>query len=304
LTLSTLPAEDLRKRLRSSGLRLRLGPIVASIRSPFRAIADSVAQHYAAHEVVDVNDFADFDVSVDAPFGLRRYVKSQAVFAVEGRIPFRPLPAAQAFPLLEWGLNWCISANCHQFLMIHAAVVERKGHALVLPAPPGSGKSTLCAGLVAHGWRLLSDELALIDRESGRLIPIPRPISLKNDSIATIARFWHDAVIGAPVHDTIKGTVAHVTPPPASVRSSDEPAEPAWIVLPRFRGGASQALTELSRAAAFMRLVESAFNYSILGRDAFEMLGNVVAHCACFEFVYGGDLSAAVRCFDDIATNG
>jgi predicted ATPase len=30
---------------------------------------------------------------------------------------------------------------------------------VILPAPPGSGKSTLCAALVTRGWRLLSDEL-------------------------------------------------------------------------------------------------------------------------------------------------
>jgi predicted ATPase len=33
-------------------------------------------------------------------------------------------------------------------------VVERDGHALILPAMPGSGKSTLTAALVQRGWRL------------------------------------------------------------------------------------------------------------------------------------------------------
>jgi hypothetical protein len=42
-------------------------------------------------------------------------------------------------------------------------VLERGGRALLLPAPSGSGKSTLCAGLAFNGWRLLSDELALLD---------------------------------------------------------------------------------------------------------------------------------------------
>ena len=66
-----------------------------------------------------------------------------------------------------------------RYLIIHAAVVERNGFALLLPAPPGSGKSTLCAGLIHHGWRLLSDELALIDPETATLQAIPRPVSLK-----------------------------------------------------------------------------------------------------------------------------
>ena len=104
---------------------------------------------------------------------------------------FNPLPAEQAFPLLEWGLNWCVATQCHQYLILHAAVLERGGRALIMPAPPGSGKSTLCAALVARGWRLFSDELALIEIGGGQIVPLPRPISLKNESIdRIISGFW------------------------------------------------------------------------------------------------------------------
>lgn len=258
-----------------------------------------MALHYGEHEVVEDDEFADFHVRVDAPFGVRRIVRRQAVFDFDGQVPFKPLPAAHGFALLEWGLNWCVSAHCHQFLMIHAAVVERGGRALVLPAPPGSGKSTLCAALVGRGWRLLSDELALVDLERVELVPIPRPISLKNDSIAAIGRFWPAASIGEPVYETVKGTIAHVAPPPPSVRSSGETARPAWIVLPQFRAGDELSLVPLSRAATFMQLVEAAFNYSVLGHRGFQVLASLVSSCACFRFNYGGDLGAAVRCFDE-----
>ena len=301
MIVESLPAGELRRRLRSSGLRLRLGPLVATIRSPFMSVATSVALHYRAHEIAGDDEFSDFDVDVDPPPGLRRYVKPQAVFGFEGQKPFRPLPAAQAFPLLEWGLNWCVSVHCHQFMMIHAAVVERGGRALLMPAPPGSGKSTLCAALVARGWRLLSDELALIDRESLRLVPLPRPISLKNASIEAIAKFWPEAAIGAPVRDTAKGTVAHASPPASSVRSGSRMADPAWIALPQFRAGDELALAPLSRAATFMQVVEAAFNYSVLGREGFEIVASLVDRCACFRFTYGGDLAAAVACFDELA---
>jgi hypothetical protein len=47
----------------------------------------------------------------------------------------------QTYPMFEWGLNWCIASHAHSFLVIHATVVERGGRAMVLPAPPGSGKA-------------------------------------------------------------------------------------------------------------------------------------------------------------------
>ena len=228
-------------------------------------------------------------------------MKPQALFDFAGDRPFLPLPAAQAFPLLEWGLNWCVSAHCHQYLVVHAAVVERGGRALLLPAPPGSGKSTLCAALVARGWRLLSDELALIDRDTGRLVPLPRAISLKNESIPIIARFWPDAVMGAVVHDTVKGSVVHVRPPADSVRLSHVSAAPGLIVLPSYRNGDTTQLVPLSKAEAFMRLVDSAFNYSMHGRAGFQLLADLVGASACFRFTYAGALDEAVAAFDGLA---
>jgi len=301
LIVSALPDGELRRRLGGSGLRLRLGPVVANVNSAFESVASAIALHYAEHEVVPDADFADFHVAVDPVGGLRRWIRPQAYFRFDANPPFNPLAANQAFPLLEWGLNWCISAHCHQFLIIHAAVVERGGHALVMPAPPGSGKSTLCAALVARGWRLLTDELALIDVETRRIRPLPRPISLKNASIRLIAEFWRDVPMSSVVHDTLKGSVAHARPPAASVQAADQTALPGWIVLPTFRAAEPMSLTPLSRSTAFMRLVESAFNYSVLGLRGFDILADVVAASDCYEFRYGGQLDDAVAAFDALA---
>jgi hypothetical protein len=300
LTVADLPAGALHRHLRGPGLRLRIGPIVAEIRSPFNAVESAIALHYCAHAVVTPAEFADFHLSVGPPFGIRRWIKPQGLFRFDGNVTFLPLPATQSFALLEWALNWCVSSHCHQYLVVHSAVLERGGRALVLPAPGGSGKSTLCAALVARGWRLLSDELALIDLDGARLIPLPRPISLKNESIAAIARFWHDAPMSPVVHDTLKGSVAHVQPPAGSVRLGDQPAAPGFIVTPLYRKGAAAELQPLSRCEAFMRLVDSAFNYSIHGRAGFDALANLVAASRCFEFIYGGDLDGATRAFDEL----
>ena len=186
--------------------------------------------------------------------------------------------------MLEWGLNWCVSAHCHQYLIFHAAVVEKSGRALILPAPPGSGKSTLCAGLVNRGWRLLSDELTLIDIASCRVVPLPRPVSLKNASIDVIRAFAPTAAIGPPVHDTTKGSVAHMRAPTDSVRRAAETARPGWIVLPSYRAGVGSRLTPLSKARGLMQMADNAFNYSVHGRRGFELLARFVDACGCYEF--------------------
>ena len=301
MIVAELKDRELADLLAGPGLRLRTGPVVTRIQSHLPEVARGVALHYAAHPVERPEGFADFHVRIAPPRNLRRWLRPQVLFQFDGAPPFLPLPADQAFPILEWGLNWCVSAHYHRHFILHAAVVERSGGALLLPAPPGSGKSTLCAGLLSRGWRLLSDELALIDPATGDVVPLPRPVSLKNASIEVIARFAPGAVLGPTVRDTLKGSVAHMTPPVDSVRRASEPARPRWVVLPRYEAGAVLRLEPLPRGRAFMQLVDSAFNYHLYGREGFEVLARMVETCACYQLAYG-DLEDAVRACADLAT--
>ena len=255
---------------------------------------------YGEFPVAPAEEFADFDVRVAPPASLRRWFRPQVFFYFDDRASFRPLPAAQAYPMLEWGLNWCIAAHAHQFLIVHAAVIEKGGRAVLLPAPPGSGKSTLCAGLVSRGWRLLSDELTLVDPATGMAHGMARPINLKNASIDVIQAFWPDAEMTAPVHDTAKGTVALVRPPVESVRRVGETALPRWIVFPRWVADAPAEFKALSKARTCLTLAEQAFNYDIHGQRGFETVADLVDRCDCFDFSYG-HLDDAVRAFDDLA---
>ncbi len=296
MNVSDLAAGELAARLAGDGLRLRTGPVVSRIRSPLPRVVDGIGLHYAHHRIEADDAFADFHVGVERPRGLRRWMKPQVVFSFDGMVPFTPLPGDQEFPMLEWGLNWCVSSHCHQFLILHAAVLERGGRALLMPAPSGSGKSTLCAGLALRGWRLLSDELALIDIASGLVQPLPRPISLKNASIELIRGFAPEASFSPTVRDTVKGSVAHVRPPADSVRRGDEAALPAWVVLPRYEASAAPSLQPIGRAEAFMQLAENGFNYHLHGRTGFEALARLVDGCASFRFSYSR-LDDAVRLF-------
>lgn len=265
--------------------RLRLGPFSAVVKTRLADVQAGIEALYAQYPEPAADAFVDFDVSVRRR-RLGRWFAPQVVFGFEGDEPFNPLPGEQGFPMLEWGLNWCVYGLCHQHLTLHAAVLERNGRALIIPAPSGSGKSTLCAGLLFRGWRLLSDELTLICPRAGDIVPMPRPVSLKNDSIEVIRRFAPEVVFGSIVHDTTKGVVGHFRAPHDAVRAAEVRAQPAWIVFPRFMPELPARLVALERSRAFMRLVENAFNYDIFGAQGFELLGSVVDRSLCFSFDY------------------
>jgi len=71
--------------------------------------------------------------------------------------------------------------------------------------------------------------------------------------------------------------------------------------MPRYEAGATATLTTLSKARAFMEMVNGGFNYSVHGRKGFEALARVVDLCECHTFAYG-DLEEAATLFDALAT--
>lgn len=301
MKLLQMSSSDLRQQLAGAGIWMRTGPFSLRIRSRIPSVAQGLADLYGQFEVRNAREaFADFHVSLDTPSLLRRWVRPQVDFRFDDQLPFKPLPYDQAYPMLEWGLNWCVSMHAHQYLIIHAAVVEKNGYAAILPAPPGSGKSTLTAGLVLSGWRLLSDELTLIDRVTGLIQPLPRPVSLKNQSIPVIQAFSAEAFINRPSHDTAKGTVAHLRPPKESVRRQHEPAQPAWVIFPQWQASAPTDLTPRSRAQTLMFLAQNAFNYSHLGADGFRVGTRLIDQVGCYDFRYS-QLDEAVAAFDRLA---
>jgi HprK-related kinase A len=300
LKVGELSRAELTRRLQGNGLRLRNGPAVVCVTSRLPEVRNGIALHYAGHEVPPDDRFTDFHVGIDRPAGLRRWFRPQIQFTLDGERPFAPLPGDQGFPMFEWGMNWCLSMHMHRFLIIHAAVIERGGRAMILPAPPGSGKSTLCAGLVWRGWRLLSDELTLIDPLTGRITPVARPVSLKNASIDVIRQFAPQARFGPVVPETVKGSIGHFSPPPGTLENSLTTALPGWVVLPRFVAGAPTQLTPLSRARAVMALADNAFNYNVHGANGFHTLTNLVGRSDCFEFSYSR-LDEAVALFAQLA---
>lgn len=302
MKLAALSLAELQTRLSSGRLCLRTGPFALRLHSRLPHVAEAVGLLYAEHPLLDEGGFFDFHPRVDAQPGLRRWLRPQAQFELDGHRPFSPMALAQAAPMLEWGLNWCVTEHAHQYIVIHAAVVERGGRAALLPAPPGSGKSTLCAALVNRGWRLLSDELALIDPARGLFQPLARPVSLKNRSIEVIRSFAPEARFSAVVHDTLKGSVAHMKPPAESVRRDQEPARLGWIVFPRYQAGAPLQARALPRARGFMQLLEHAFNYHLHGSRGFECLADMVAPAQALDFSYS-QLDEAMHFFEGLATD-
>lgn len=267
---------------------MRLGTSLPELVDPFALL-------YADFPLDDDDGLADFDARVEPVPRWRRPLRAAASAVIDGRAAFDPFLRAQALPMFEWTMNWCVFTRPNQYLLLHSAVVERHGSGLLLSGEPGAGKSTLAAALTFGGWRLLSDEVGMIPPGRRELLPLPRPVGLKNQSIEIVRTAYPEAILGPSTVETRKGTVAHLRPTTESVARAAESATPKWIVFPKFVAGVTPEVRPVSRADALLRLAEQSFNYSVLGLTGFNALADVVDGCSCFDIRFG-TLDDALAC--------
>lgn len=297
MRLSELSYQQLERNL-AQGLGLVTGPFQFHITSSQRRVAEGLHTLYADFEIGEF-DYYDYHIRLSLPRGFRRWVRPQIFFWLDDFSPFKPLPANHDFAQLEWGMNWCIAGHAHHYLMLHAAVLEKNGQAVILPGDPGAGKSTLAALLSLSGWRLLSDEITLIDRVDGMVVPLSRPVSLKNASIDVVRTFSPDAVIGESALDTHKGTVAHLKPAKESVMRAADKAIPCHIVFPCWRATAKAHASKRDKADAFIHVANHAFNYNLLGNLGFTLIAQLLDKCDCRNFEYS-QIGDAIAFFEEL----
>ena len=283
-----------------NGLCIKIGPFVIRLRTQEKSFLRTFALLYQDFQIAE-NEFADFNIQMRRPSAYRRWVKAQILFCVDGVIPFEPFPLDHAMPLFEWGLNWCIGRQAHQYLMLHSGVVEKQGQAIILPALPGSGKSTLSSALGLSGWRFFSDEFGLVRASDGMLQAMPRPVPLKNESIQVIRDFSSSAVLGPVFPKTRKGTVSHLRAPSCSVEQSEILAKPTLLIFPRYEQGAKTEINEVAEHYAFVKLSTNAFNYDVMGLTGFKLVSDIVSSCRCLNLVYS-NLDDVIGQLDDMVS--
>lgn len=301
-TLGCASLDRIAEALHTEGLWLDVGSATIHVQGRSRHLPAQLQATYPHFPLATQGEWADIHCRLDPAGGLRRWLRPQVVFCSDARVIFSPFPATAPLPLFEWGCNWLIGQRMNNRLLFHAGALERHGHALVLPATPGSGKSTLTAALAQRGWRLLSDEFGVYDIEQGLFKAMLKPVALKNASIDVIRRFDPAACLGPEFPKTRKGTVAHLAAGADAVALRHEGAVPGAVVLPRWQAGSPTHWKPISPEATFAALAFNAFNYQLLGEASFDAVVGLARGCPAWELVYS-DLDDALAVLEDAWTD-
>lgn len=299
LRLGDQPLQALCSQANRGRLWLDQGAARLRIRSSVRDFIRTLRFLYGAFPYLPDNPgFADHHVELLRGRWIRAFLQPQSRFRSDGQEPFEPFPLSGALPLFEWGVNWSFAQRANQYILLHAGVVARAERAVIMAAPPGSGKSTLAAALMLSGFRLLSDEFGVLDPNSGQLLPMLKPVALKNQSVDVIRAFSDQAVIGPLFVGTRKGDVAHLAPNEASTDGLHRAASPALVVFPAFEAGSAIECHPMAGEDAFAHLAFNSFNYQLLGPIGFHAVADVIATCPAYRLRFG-HLEAAI---DQIGT--
>jgi len=253
---------------------VRIGPVGFRIGSDWRAPIAEMERLYADYPRPQ-DDVPDFNVRLFAARPWRRVIRPAVMIGGDFVLPeAAPLPLAQGLLAAEMGMNLQMALGQRRYLLLHASVVERDGRALVMTGISGAGKSTLAALLGARGWRLMGDEFALLDPETGLIHAFPRLISLKNAAIGVAEAAVPDGVFGPLLPGTPKGDIRHLVPNRAAIAGMDRPADPALILFPRF--GFEPADRHVPPSEVFVRLTQASTNYVAMGERGFDALTRIV----------------------------
>jgi len=274
MKVKELSRSDLSRRLKVE-LDIATTPFITRIASPLGPLRNAVAEMYGDYQLVE-HAVPDFLVRVNGTGGWRRWARRQCIAHIDMPTPFVALPEHMAPLMLEQSLNWSVAMRTATHLLFHAAIVGKGDKAIILPGESGQGKSTLCAILMTSGWRLFSDELALIDLETGLAQPYPRPVSLKNASIEVMKSFAPGWRMTAIHHGTPKGDVAYMLPRAEDLERAGELARPAAILVPDYHPDAEKALEPMAPSVTFLQMSACSINYNGFHEAGFRRLSDLV----------------------------
>jgi len=145
--------------------------------------------------------------------------------------------------------------QCHFLIAVHGAVLSSGKQCILLSGQSGSGKSTLTAALLKDGFGYFTDDVALVDRSTRNIIPIPVSLRLKEGSWEAVSAIYSDFA-GRPWHWLPLGEKVRYLPPPhgrfASRLSDGFPVR--WIIFPEYSPDKPSASASISRVEALDRL--------------------------------------------------
>ena len=290
-----------RQRMLNPQHHFSIGVVDISLRSACRSFLEEYLSLYAPYAQGSVGANA---IEVEIKAG-HRYPWRRGPFTLhsDGVQDVQVKHHYEVLPHLEWYINAQIIRNRRDYLQLHASSVEIGGRAMILVGDPGSGKSTLTAGLLSNGWSYLCDEFALIDPETRLIHPYPRALCIKEPSFPVIDSLGLPLCRKTPYQKATKGRVAFLNPLDVRPDVVGKPSPVRWVIFPRYVADAPPALQRMTRSEGAHELARQCFNARVFEARAVHILNDVVRGAECYR-LRSAEISATCQLLQRLVQSG
>jgi len=282
-------------------LHFRIGVIGVSLESPIERFRNEYLKLYKRYQIAEPEGEA---LALRIRHHWKRWWKG-AQYEIRGNeegVLFAT-GEQEVLPNLEWALNWHIALYHTQYLQIHASLVKLDGKTILFPASPGSGKTTLSAGLVIRGADYFSDEFALIDPKTLLVYPYPKAFCVKEGSIPILQNFCPGLNFDSRWIKKRKGPVAFLDPWLIRENPVATPGQIDYIVFPNYSPQAQPLLTPISKAEAAFNLNKHSLNFLNFRERGIEILAKLVESADCYR-LQAGELGPTCELMSQLVRNG
>ena len=173
-------------------------------------------------------------------------------------------------------------------MTVHASAVTNGRKTILIPAEPGSGKTTMAAMLQDRGFKLVSDDFVPIDRSSNAY-PFPIAMSVKQGSVKLLSSIYPDLEQKAMNYITPEKIVRYLNTETYS--SLDNKAFPVnEFVFIKYDQAVDFKLEKLDPISGVKLLLEQSWVSCTTGTP--EILFELVAKWSFFRLTYSNNAKA------------
>jgi hypothetical protein len=191
-------------------------------------------------------------------------------------------PAGGANTVMESMMQvW--TRSCRDGLILHAALMSKRGRGLMIGGVSGAGKSSLAAWFIQQGWTYHGDDQMYAEASDRHWEGFARPLCFKGDWASMFP-----AIAARPESVVEVGAQTLVPPdvfgqevlPEASVR-------PGMMLFPTFRKGSDFSLKRLPAGQVTIRLAQSILNGGNLIHRGVAQAAEIARACPGYDMTYG-----------------
>jgi hypothetical protein len=189
----------------------------------------------------------------------------------------------EIIPFLEWFIINTLIPKLPPYMAFHSAALSFHGDGILFPAVSGSGKTTLSLALLTHGFKYLSDEVAILDKKSFHLLPLPRGLIIREKAFGLL----QNLNMPLPAIDFYmrfsNKRFWYLNPSPYTHRRTDGAVPAKYIIfLKKPRPAQGSFLEKVSHAMAISRLLRYSFSTDTLTEETVVNIAKLVQTAKCF----------------------